>query len=234
MNILILNFLGFLLHLPKQHFPSLRSCRCRLPLCQLLPVWSGLAKGISSGKFINVYFLFTSTILHSCLTVLLSLFFRVYLWKPITAAEVCRVGKLTFQHKGQKYGRQSFSHQITVPPQLFYCLGYPWENAKPQFWLVAAFTMMEKKLSGFTCQQRRQLWNLRSIWKYFSYLYVVDLDARALKSGMKAYMSRICSSLKEDRFGAMNEETGRSLMQANVNLLYRSTSFYTLPEAARF
>ena len=33
---------------------------------------------------------------------------------------------------------------------------------------------------------------------------------------------------------AANEETGRSLMQANVNLLYRSTSFYTLSEAARF
>ena len=31
-----------------------------------------------------------------------------------------------------------------------------------------------------------------------------------------------------------SEETGRSLMQANVNLLYRSTSFYTLSEAARF
>ena len=33
---------------------------------------------------------------------------------------------------------------------------------------------------------------------------------------------------------AANEETGCSLMQANVNLLYRSTSFYTLSEAARF
>ena len=33
---------------------------------------------------------------------------------------------------------------------------------------------------------------------------------------------------------AANEETGRSLMQANVDLLYRSTSFYTLSEAASF
>ncbi|XP_055556396.1 uncharacterized protein LOC102049717 isoform X1 [Falco cherrug] len=33
---------------------------------------------------------------------------------------------------------------------------------------------------------------------------------------------------------AANEETGRSLMQANVNLLYRSTSLYTLSEAACF
>ena len=33
---------------------------------------------------------------------------------------------------------------------------------------------------------------------------------------------------------AANEETGRSLMQANVNVWYRSTRFYTLSEAARF
>ena len=39
---------------------------------------------------------------------------------------------------------------------------------------------------------------------------------------------------KEHLFFAANEETGRSLMQANVNLLYRSTRLYTLSEAARF
>lgn len=78
MNILILNFIGFLLCLPRKCFSSLRSHRCRLQLCQLLHVWSGLAKGISSGQFIkcifSFYFYCTSHLPHCVLiTFLLSI-----------------------------------------------------------------------------------------------------------------------------------------------------------------
>lgn len=196
MNILILNFLRFLLHLPRKNFSSLRSCRCRSPLCQLLPVWSGLAKGISSGNFIKMY-----------------IFFSLLLY--FTAVSLCS-HHFSFEYTYESPSQQLRSAGLESRPSKTRGrnMGANLSHIKWQF-LHNSFTFWgtPEKMQNLSfdllqhSQQGRKIFTYSSLgscetWGPFDnlkYLYA-ELNARALKSGMEDYMGRICSSLEEDRF----------------------------------
>lgn len=73
---------------------------------------------------------------------------------------------------------------------------------------------MEKKLSGFTCQQLGQLWNLRFISKYLKYLSsrprCKKWIKKCLKSSVEADMGKIDSNSKRIRFRLAWEKTQRN------------------------